>query len=181
MSVSALIISIVAVVFAGFLWWNARQTRRHHVIGELRKDYLSPQMFYAVKTVWEFHDKCEKDKSDFVEEYMKRFDEDKRRISSLDEQKRLKAEHSTLHYQRRLVSHFYQYVATLRAHGILPKDIVFGIWAEKDLRIIPKVIIPIEIRLKKEIKTSEAQLVNERELPNDLLPLYRLYADSKDY
>jgi len=182
-NVIAIIIALLAAAFAGLSWWNARQTTFHHVLADIRKDYLSPQMGYAVKTLWQFYNDCKKDGEDFVEKYCRILKEDKSRLSSLEEQQRVEAERSTLHYQRRLVSHFYQYVAALYANNKrLLRGIVFRTWTEKDLRIIPNIIIPIEIKLREVIQTPPLQPFDENALDkkDSLLVLYRLYRDSKE-
>jgi len=75
--------------------------------------------------------------------------EDKKKISELNNQEdRIKVVQNTLHYQRRLVSHFYQHLAALYVNKILTKDIVYKNWSEADLRIIPEIIIPIENKLR---------------------------------
>ena len=145
MSVVALVIAVVAAMFAGLAWWNAKKTTLHHILEDIRKDYRSPEMYHAVKTLWQFYRECEDNHENFVEKYDELRKIDENRISGLEERQRVEAEQTTLHYQRRLVSHFYQYVAALRANGVLPKGIVYKTWTEENLRIIPNIIIPIEI------------------------------------
>ena len=91
MSVIALIISIVAAVIAGLLWRTAKQTMRHHVLEDIRKDYRSPEMYHAVKTIWEFYKDCQKNKEDFVVKYFKIFEEDNKKLAKLEENQRCKS------------------------------------------------------------------------------------------
>ena len=180
MSVAALIISILAVVIAGLVLCNSRQTTLHHVLEDIRKDYRSPEMYRAVKTIWEFYKDCQKNTKNFVDKYFEIFEEDNKKLAKLEENQRVKAEQSTLHYQRRLVSHFYQYVAALRSNRVLPGGIIYDTWAEEDLRIIPNILIPIETRLSQVVPTPPLQPIDEANLPRSLLPLYNLYKDSKE-
>ena len=134
-------------------------------------------MHHAVKTLWQFY---REHQENFIERYEEIRQEDEKRISSLEERRRVEAEQTTLHYQRRLVSHFYQYVAALRANGVLPKGIVYKTWSEEDLRIIPNIIIPIEIKLREVIQTPQLEPVDKDNLPDGLSVLYKLYTDSKE-
>jgi hypothetical protein len=168
----AISIAFAAAVFAGLAWWNARQTMRHHLISELRKDYLSPQLHHAVKTLWQFYEECGEN---FVEKYEEKRKEEEEWLSNLNRLEMIKAEQSTLHYQRRLLSHFYQYVATLYLDKILPKGIVFKTWSESDLRIIPEVIVPIENKLREVLHTPPLPPLDEK----NYSPLV-LYRDSRD-
>jgi len=175
---TAIFISSLAVIFTGLIWWNARQATFYRLLADIRKDYLSPQMHYAVKTLWQFY---REHQENFVERYEEIRQEDEKRISSLEERQRVEAEQSTLHYQRRLVSHFYQYVAALYANNKrLLRGIIFKTWTEEDLRIIPNIIIPIEIKLGQVIQTPPRQPVDEHNLLDSLSALYRLYKDSKE-
>jgi len=178
LGIIAILIALAAAVFAGLTWWNSKQTMRHHIIEDIRKDYRSLEMHHAVKTLWQFYKDCNKDEKDFVGEYLKILDKDEKKLSNLEEHQRVEAERSTIHYQRRLVSHFYQYVAALYDNKILTGDIVFKTWAEEDLRIIPNIIIPIEIKLHEIIHTQPLQPINVENLPSSLSVLYKLYGDS---
>ena len=173
MSVLAIIISAVAVLFAWLTWQTAKRTMFHHVLEDIRKDYRSPEMHHAVKTM---RDLYRTHRDNFVEEYEKRRKKDDERISNLAEEKRVEAEAGTIHFQRRLVSHFYQYVAALYLNHILPKDLVFKTWSESDLRIIPEIIVPIETKLREVLNESPLPPLDEKNFP----PLV-LYSDSKDY
>jgi hypothetical protein len=175
----ALGISIIALIFAILSWRTSKLTALHHVIEDIRKDYRSPEMHHAVKTLWEFYKDCKTKGEDFVIKYLQILKDDNDRLSRLEGHEKLKAERDTLHYQRRLVSHFYQYVAALYVNKILPGDVIFKTWIEDDLRIIPNIIIPIEIKLPEIIKTPEYQPINKQDIPWQLSPIYRLYMDSK--
>lgn len=166
------IAAAVSALFAAFVWGIAKRTMIHQVLLDVQKDYRSPQMLYAVRTCWEFYGKQGRKK--FVEKYEEIRNEEQRWILSLDKQKRIEAEQSTLHYQRRLVSHFYQHLASLYVNKILPKKIVYSIWSETDLRIIPEVLIPIENKLREVLHTPPLEPLDES------CSLSVLYRESKD-
>jgi hypothetical protein len=175
----ALGISIIALIFAILSWRTSKLTALHNVIEDIRKDYRSPEMHHAVKTLWEFFKDCRSKREDFVVRYFKILKDDNDRICKLNEDERIKAEKDTLHYQRRLVSHFYQYVSSLYVNKILPRNIIFKTWIEDDLRIIPDIIIPIEKKLPEIIKTPDYIPVDKKDFPLWLLPMHTLYEDSK--
>ena len=140
------IAAIASVLFAGRVWRIAKRTMIHQALLEIQKDYSTPQMQYAVRTLWDFY--REHGKANFVEEYDKKRKEDDKWVSGQERQKRIEFEKATLHYQRRLISHFYQHLAALYINKILPKGIVYSNWSEADLRIIPEILIPIENKLR---------------------------------
>jgi hypothetical protein len=168
----AIIISVGALAVAILSWLNSRRTTLHHILEDIRKDYRSPEMHSAVKRLWQFYRLWGKD---FVQRYEETRQEDEKQIPSLSAQNRIEAERNTLHYQRRLVSHFYQYVAALYVNGILPKGIVAKTWSEADLKIIPEILVPIENKLREVLNTPPLPPLNER----NFSPLV-LYKDLKD-
>jgi hypothetical protein len=66
------------------------------------------------------------------------------------------------------VSHFYQKLALFHDIGILPHDLIYATWNRSNLRILIRIIIPIEHRFPTYSKETLRQLG-------------RLYKDSKDY
>lgn len=152
-SIIALIISVVSaaaafgsVIFARRVWRVAKKTMIHQVLMDIQKDYSSPQMFYAIKTLKQFYKEHVKD--NFVDKYESIRMEDEARISNLQEHERVQAQQYTLHYQRKIVTSFYDHLASLYKSEILPKSLVMTKWSESDLRIIPEIIIPIENKLR---------------------------------
>jgi len=118
----------VAVVTI-FSWITSNRRTQSNVFLELQKEYGSPEMGIAIRSVWEFYEHHQKD--DFIEAYANQY--------PLNQYK-----HDAIHYQRRNVSQFYSKIAALRyVHKILRKKDVGSIWSKDDLSIIPNVLIPI--------------------------------------
>jgi len=168
----SVIAAIASALFAGWVWWIAKRTMIHQALLDVQKDYRSPQMQYAVRTLWDFYRMYGKDK--FVEEYDKKRKEEDNWVSDQERQKRIEFEQATLHYQRRLVSHFYQHLAALYVNGILPKGIVYSNWSEADLRIILEILIPIENKLREVLFKPPLEPLDNN------CSLMVLYRDSKD-
>ncbi len=174
-SIATAVAAIAAVVATITAWKSAnasKATTLYHIIEDIRKDYRSSEMLLAVRTL---HELYRQHPDNFVEEYDNKRKEEEAQVNNLPREERVKAEQNTLHYQRRLVSHFYQYVATLYVEHILPPDIVFKTWAESDLKIIPDIIVLIENKLRQVLHTPPLPPLNKEE------PLLVLYRDSYNY
>jgi hypothetical protein len=166
------IVATVSLVIAFFVWRVAKRTMTHQALIDVHKDYRSPEMLYAVDILWNFSRKHGKD--NLVQEYENIRAKEKQKILNIDNhEEREKAVRNSLHYHRRLVSHFYQHLAALYVNNILTKDIVYKNWSEADLRIIPEVLIPIENKLREVLHKPP---LGPLDLNCALLVLYR---DSK--
>lgn len=171
-SAIAAIAAIASSLFAGCVWKIVKRTMIHQALLDVQKDYRSPQMHYAVRTLWDFYREHGEDM--FVEEYEKIRKKEDKWVSNKEKQKRIEFEQATLHYQRKLISQFYQHLATLYANGILSKDIIYSSWSEADLRIIPTILVPIENKLREVLFKPPLGSLDEN---CNLLVLYR---NSKD-
>jgi hypothetical protein len=54
---------------------------------------------------------------------------------------------TTLHYKRRLVSHFYMHLVHLAENKIIPEKVLYAGWKRDDLKIIPTILAPVEQKL----------------------------------
>ena len=126
--ITASFIGITAVASSITIFISVRSSRITAFM-ELRKQYGSPMIGNAVRKLWEFY---REDKETLVERYKKesigfrRYRED------------------CLHYQRRLVSQFYQQLENWWKSRPLNKKLLLSSWKAADLEIIPEIIIPIE-------------------------------------
>jgi len=139
----------------------------HQVLRDILMEYRSAEMLVAVRTLWTFY---REHTQDFVQEYEETRKKDEKSIAELSASQRLEAERSTLHYLRRLVSQYYAFLGGLYELKIIPKNILYTYWSEGDLRIIPKILIPIERHLGETFGT----LVEE---DSGLARLQKLYDD----
>jgi hypothetical protein len=167
------IVSAVAAVSSAALacgiWKTAKKAMMFQGLVDVQKDYRSSEMLHAVKTLWDFY--RQEGKANFVEKYEERRKQDDERITKIRETERLKAEQCTLHYLRRVVSHFYQHLGALYKNGVLPKSIVYDSWSEQDLKIIPEILVPIENKLR-QVLSGTGPLGTDH-------PLLVLYEDSR--
>lgn len=181
LAVFALTISVVSVTIAGLACRFTRASFHRQILADLHKEYSSAEMHIAVATLWALRRKCEEQcekegegipEEELVKEYVRnRNDEKKTFEKKLAENAQQASDFhkSTLHFHRRLVSHFYQHLSTLYVNRMLPKDYIYDRWHRADLKILPDIIIPIENWLRENIhKPPEPRLPDQH-------PLWRLY------
>lgn len=165
-------ISLALAIIAMLAWANSfrllRETKkvnRFQTFVELYKEYSSEKMGLAVKDLWEFHDdECETDEEALITKYVEYYAEDKNNENSL-------------HYKRRRVSMFYQFMANLRASDIITDELIHMGWLKRDLEIIPKILIPIET---KAIPIAVKKPKFHEKLPPWLTNMILLYEKAKD-
>lgn len=109
----------------------------HQVLVPLLMEYRSEAMYDAITALWTLR---EQHPDDFVAEY-----------------ERQSRENSRLHYQSRSVSHFYGLLSGLYSVGVVPPEVLYSYWSERDLRIIPQVILPIERELERSVFRGSPQ------------------------
>jgi len=170
-AIGASAISLISVGISFFVWKHAKKTVIYQAIDGILKEYKSSQMLVAVKRLWDLY----KDTPDmkFVDEYFKIWNKENEEYNAQPiEKKQVYLEHS-IHYQRRIVSIFYQNIAKMYKNKIIKKEEIYRLWSESDLQIIPKILMPINKRLDTKLQKSE----NDRSKNNEALQ--KLYDDSK--
>lgn len=148
---------------------TAESARIYQVLADVLMEYRSAEMLHGVRALWDFY---RKHMDDLVDAYQAQFQQDSTTIANLPPDKTLDAEKATLHFKRRLVSQFYQLLAGLYELNVIPKHILYTYWSEGDLRIIPKILMPLEISLAMTLR-------NPSDSPG-LKRLQKLYDDSKN-
>ena len=153
------VIAAAAVVFVGIIAWLIhRQTLRYQALVVIQKDYRSHQMGYAVDRLWRFYrEHCQGDENTLRQEYHRIYKKEQKEVDA-EEVKQIEARETTLDNQRRVVSRFYQHLAALYVHKILPPEYIFENWSKHDLVIIPCILIPMENALRDIIKAEGAKL-----------------------
>lgn len=142
-SALALVVSIIGIIIAGLAWRTAKNTLLHQTAVSLEDEYRSADMLYAVKTLWDFYETH--GPSNLGQKYLEEYSKDNAWVADLPKLQHIQAEASTLHCQRRIVSHFFEKVARLYLSDVVPRKTIYAIWPENDLRIIPKILIPMEL------------------------------------
>jgi hypothetical protein len=170
--------AIGAALVTYYLYLITKRNLVYQVIVNLQMEYRKPEMQYALWSLWDLYDKCNKDEERLISEYEKKYREEKELLGKYD---RLEEEPGknpveiikrTLDHQRRLVSQYYHHLAVLTVNNIVPKNIIYKIWGEDDLRIIPEILIPMHKKLRE---------IHQMEPADEYSDMYQLYIDSKDY
>ncbi len=159
-----LVTAFVAGLIANKSLRETKKVRTYQFLSDIISNYSSKEMLLAVQILWDLYKKMatqlgydpkkdlncrEKSKLDNVlwREYNKirKADEDKIDYRNLKESE-IQVE-TTLHYYRRIVSNFYELLAAMHDKDVIEKETIFLLWNKETLKIIPKIIIPIEERL----------------------------------
>lgn len=133
---------------------HLRQSRLdsvHQVLVTVMQDYRSAEMMLAINSLWRFR---RQHGDNFVQEYLKRWQQDDERIAALPEGEQLEATKATLHYRRRIVKEFFNLLGGLHELGVFPKDVLDTYWGESELKIIPEILIPLETAVSKSLRTE---------------------------
>jgi hypothetical protein len=143
-------------------------TRKHYLVAKeisgiqllynLLNEYSSPEMATAYgRLITFFHDDCGDLKENVRNAYL-----------TFKNNKSQKHLFLTFEKLRRIVSHFYQKLATFHEEKVIKDKLLFETWNEENLSIIDQVIIEIEKAI-------------EGYSENTIDKLNRLYEDSKEY
>jgi len=132
---------------------KATAARVHDLLWRLLMEYRSVEMLLAVDSLWQLH---RDHPTDLADEYERIRNRERAAIQALPSAQQSEATSGCLHHRRRLVSHFYQFLAAIREREAIPDGILYAHWVETDLKVLPTIVIPIEERLAQELQTDSA-------------------------
>jgi len=160
---------IIALVIGLFI---AKKSLTQPALTDLLKEYRSYKMGFAIRELWYcYRELCNEDEETWIKYYVNRFFDD-------DEGE------NSLHNLRRIVSQFYQQVATLYYNRGLRKKIVKIIWF--DLAIVEKILLPIAIEAMSIIVGEEITVEKDSslyymfKLCNEFRPFWDSYKEKDD-
>ncbi len=162
---------VVATMFLGlityFYYRTSRRTMWHQALLEFQKEYRPTDMMKAVRELHNYYRKT----CGNIEESKKegKLREDFRKLIE-------KNEDCSENINRRKVEYFFLHLAILYKRKILTGKIIFDMFSERDLRIIPKIIIPLSQELQNYV--DEKDSIEPTELKGKKIML-KLYEDSK--
>ena len=134
-----------------------------------------PTVMDAVKTLWDLR-RAQAGES-MVAEYEEVWKRDDTAWRNADPAARLALIAGTLHYKRRVVSHFYAYLAHLVDLKILPQEVFYKSWSKKDLEIIPQVLVPLGRAVGKALEGGDPAVLPALQRLYDNAPQVRLVAN----
>jgi len=115
---------VAAAAFAASACLSAKRALLHQTLVDIQNDYRSAEMLFAVRTLWQFY--RQHGKGRFVDEYEKMRLGEEEWVLAQEKHKRIEYERATLHFQRRMVSHFYQHLATLYVNKVVHQEKCFS-------------------------------------------------------
>ena len=176
-----LVISTVLVVTTYLYYLNSRKTMLHQAFLDIQKDYRSPEMGYALHTLFNFYrDECNEDTKTLKKKYKKIFLEEEKKMKEIELKDRIEFSKNAFDYQRRLVTHFYAHLADLYRVKILSKEDIFDYWDWYKLRIIPNIIIPLDEGLNEILKSRERKVYKPEKI-EEINAMTKLHNDSIEY
>lgn len=145
------------------------RSTRYRVLFDLVAAYKTPEMYQAVARLWEFY-RLYPDPGRLTDFYLQTKKSDMVALDALPLERKADATRGSLHYQRWIVSKFYFLLAGVHYLDVIPSDLMYLFWSKSDLEVVPKLLIPIETALAKELGHD----------PQSLQLLTRLYGDAPD-
>jgi hypothetical protein len=168
-SISDIVMALGAVgafLFAVRAWVISKHTLRHQVLDSFFREYRSHSMGVAVQKMYDLMRDSGNDTTKLVDNYVRAYENDK-------------YSEENLHYKRRMVSAFYQQVAAFVEKDRMLKKLVYSIWRKGDLRIIPRILIPIEtIAISKALNSPP--VLREEDYPEAFKSMLQLYKDAPE-
>ena len=133
-----LVVIGLATAIVGFVEWrNRERERKRQILADVLrgyfKEYRSEEFGRAVEALMNFQRECKNDPAQIVQAYL----ELRKNVPQISG--------DPLHYQRRMVSAFYQEIAIYADGSEEIRNEVYKVWTEGNLSIIPDVLVPIEL------------------------------------
>lgn len=133
------ILSVLAIIISGIAVFVSIKFNRKsftlQILNNLFNEYRSVEMFKAIKELHHFFRKeCQGCTEKMINKYVERFWKEETNERQED----------TLHFMRRLVSHYYQTAAMIYFSHILPKKWWLNIKLTLDVGIIQDILKPLE-------------------------------------
>lgn len=140
------ILSFAAFIISICAFSNTRRSERRRFMDSLMTEYQTPQMHLALETIFNLRDRYASDQCHMKRHYQTTLNRDRKKLWSLPTNKQSEYLMGTLHYHRRVVSHFYQRMHWLIAKQGLKAAEVFDYWDARDTaKLICDVLLPLGV------------------------------------
>ena len=139
-------------------------------------------MGIAVKNLWDFYRDCYNNVEILEKKFMEILKKDDEIIKGItDISQKFIYISNTLDHYRRIVTQYYDYMVYCFENKIIPKSFIHELLTERDLEIIPNILIPMDyvnaIYVGRKFKDKHHFISKEPSIRKKL----KLYKDSKDY
>jgi hypothetical protein len=143
--VTIIVSLIVSLIVPLIIFSRTKRRENYQNLLERITLYSSPEMLLAIQSLWDFYNKYGDSK--FLDQYMKIKEKENKQMEKMNASDKLNYQRCTLHYERRLVSHFWRTMSDLMSKNLVPQKAVYYWWSKDDIDIVKKIIVPIENRL----------------------------------
>jgi hypothetical protein len=144
----------------------AEASLRFQVLVPALTEYRSPEMYIAIRHLWDF---AKQDPRTLADRFKTQRDFDNKIISELERDLAPAYVKTTLDYHRRQVSQFYALLTSIHDEGGHQRKWLYTYWRQRELRIIPEILIPLERALAEAIDAPAPTVTIDR--------LNRLFSD----
>ena len=160
-------VGIAGVIFAGLAWSFSGRALKYRMLAELKRDYGDSEMGEAIEKLWDYQRNVG-DEQQLEEDFIRRYKKMKKNEGKKDKEDEEDEQTKAIHKYRRRVAQFYRCMAALHYGCVVPDKLLYRIWHEKTLEIIPKIVIPLETALilsrdgnpRDEVYEKEFELLN---------------------
>ena len=122
------ILTIPLIIVTYYYVDSVRKTRWHETFLTFKKEYQTKDMRNSISRLYEFYRQCDSDEDILRSSYRLKLNNDTLQDIDLD---------------RRKLLLYYYHLGILYKYGILHWRIMYDMFAISDLKIIPKILIPL--------------------------------------
>ena len=146
-------IAVLSLIGTFIIFNITRHRENYQNLLERISFYFKSEMLMAITQLWHHYRKY--GDPDFIDKYITIMISENKKMSTLPTSKRILFQAGTLHYQRRLVTQFWRGLSILIKNNLVPRKAVYSWWAQDDIDIVSKILIPIENKLAEYHKVSQ--------------------------
>ena len=132
---------------------------RFQVLVPALTDYMSAEMYVALSNLWTFY---KIDPDTLAERFVSQRHADQGMVEALNHADRMEYIKTTVDYHRRQVGQFYGLLTSIYDEGGYQRKWLYTYWRKRELQILTKIIIPLEMALANDIGTDEPVISNAR-------------------
>ena len=152
LSIVSAVVAVLSLIGSILIYNVTRYRENYQNLMDRISLYFSPEMLSAIQHIWGFY--REHGDQEFLNKYIVVMLAENKIMESLSPSERLDFQLNSLHYQRRLVTHFWRGVAILIENNLVPRKAVFNWWAKDDIEIVDKILIPLENKVAEYYQVS---------------------------
>ncbi len=137
----------------------ATSSLRFQVLVPALTEYRSTEMHFAIRNLWLFYNE---NPETLVPRFQKQLLEDDKKAKELGPEKATDFLRSRINFQRRQVSQFYGFLTSIHEEGGYQRKWLYTYWQERELRILPCILVPLTAALAESIDAPLPYLSVER-------------------